>query len=313
MGVLAAGVDEHRRQRPRAGPAGLRRAGTRPRRSPASKPTPSTNSSTTSPPPHPDQWQPWMHAHRREQPRHRRRSRPGVHPETRRRRSRFVTARGGRVLLVGDDQQRAANGAGGILRDIEAAHGALTLTEVMRFTDPLEGQASLALRAGDTSVVGYLRRPGPAHRRHPRHRRRPRLHRLGRRQRRRDRLDHDRPHPADGHRPQRPRPRRPPHRRRRRHGGRRARPGREWVLPNGETVSAGDVVITKTQRPAARPWAAPTSSGTTTAGPSTRSTPTGRSPPPNSPAGSPGSCPPGTSQPGTSGSGTPTPTPPCRA
>ncbi len=66
----------------------------------------------------------------------------------------FVTARGGRVLLVGDDQQRAAAGAGGILRDIESAHGAVTLTEVMRFTDPLEGKASLALRAGDPSVVG---------------------------------------------------------------------------------------------------------------------------------------------------------------
>ena len=67
----------------------------------------------------------------------------------------FVTGRGGRVLLVGDDQQRAANGAGGILRDIESAHGAHTLNEVMRFTDPRDGQASLALRAGDPSVVGY--------------------------------------------------------------------------------------------------------------------------------------------------------------
>ena len=67
----------------------------------------------------------------------------------------FITGRGGRVLLVGDDQQRAANGAGGILRDIEATHGALTLTDVMRFTDAVEGQASLALRAGDTSVVGF--------------------------------------------------------------------------------------------------------------------------------------------------------------
>ena len=67
----------------------------------------------------------------------------------------FVTGRGGRVLLVGDDQQRAANGAGGILRDIESAHGAYTLTEVMRFTNPHDGRASLALRAGDPSVVGY--------------------------------------------------------------------------------------------------------------------------------------------------------------
>ena len=63
--------------------------------------------------------------------------------------------RGGRVLLVGDDRQRAAAGAGGVLRDIDAAHGCATLVEVMRFTDPVEGQASLAIRAGDTSAVGF--------------------------------------------------------------------------------------------------------------------------------------------------------------
>jgi DNA primase catalytic core len=67
----------------------------------------------------------------------------------------FVLARGGRVLLVGDDRQRAASGAGGVLRDIETTHGAVTLTEVLRFTDPTEGQASLALRAGDPSAVGF--------------------------------------------------------------------------------------------------------------------------------------------------------------
>ncbi len=74
----------------------------------------------------------------------------------------FINGRGGKVLLVGDDQQRAANGAGGVLRDIEAAHGSLTLNEVMRFTDRgapgegvLQGQASLAMRAGDPGCVGF--------------------------------------------------------------------------------------------------------------------------------------------------------------
>jgi DNA primase catalytic core len=67
----------------------------------------------------------------------------------------FVLGRGGRVLLVGDDRQRAASGAGGVLRDIETSHGAVTLSEVLRFTDPTEGQASLALRAGDPSAVGF--------------------------------------------------------------------------------------------------------------------------------------------------------------
>jgi len=74
----------------------------------------------------------------------------------------FINGRGGKVLLVGDDQQRAANGAGGVLRDIEAAHGSLTLNEVMRFQDRgtpgegvLQGQASLAMRAGDPGCVGF--------------------------------------------------------------------------------------------------------------------------------------------------------------
>jgi DNA primase catalytic core len=67
----------------------------------------------------------------------------------------FVTGRGGRVLLVGDDRQRAAAGAGGVLRDIDAAHGSSTLVEVLRFTDPTEGHATLAVREGETSAVGF--------------------------------------------------------------------------------------------------------------------------------------------------------------
>ncbi|WP_162583994.1 MobF family relaxase [Variovorax sp. PBS-H4] len=76
---------------------------------------------------------------------------------------RFVVAQGGRVVLVGDDQQRAAGGAGGILRNIEAEHGALTLTEVMRFTDPQVAAASLALRTGDNSVTGFYTDRGYLH------------------------------------------------------------------------------------------------------------------------------------------------------
>ena len=73
-----------------------------------------------------------------------------------------VTNLGGRVLLVGDDRQRAAGGAGGVLRDIESSHGALMLDEVMRFQDRgvpgaggLQGSATLAVRTGDPSAVGY--------------------------------------------------------------------------------------------------------------------------------------------------------------
>ena len=67
----------------------------------------------------------------------------------------FVTARGGQVRLIGDNQQLAAVGAGGVLCDIAATHGALQLDELMRFTDPIEGNASLALRDGRTEALGF--------------------------------------------------------------------------------------------------------------------------------------------------------------
>jgi len=78
-----------------------------------------------------------------------------------------VVGRGGSVRLIGDDQQLAAIGAGGVLRDLAAVHGAVTLSQVMRFTDPdthgpgsggpnhAEGAASLALRAGDPAALAY--------------------------------------------------------------------------------------------------------------------------------------------------------------
>ena len=67
----------------------------------------------------------------------------------------FVTARGGSVRLIGDDQQLAAIGAGGVLRDIAHTHGALRLTELMRFTDPAEAAATLALRDGAPEALGF--------------------------------------------------------------------------------------------------------------------------------------------------------------
>jgi ATP-dependent exoDNAse (exonuclease V) alpha subunit len=47
---------------------------------------------------------------------------------------RFAIDRGASVRLIGDDQQLAAVGAGGVLRDIKNSHGALQLTELHRFT-----------------------------------------------------------------------------------------------------------------------------------------------------------------------------------
>jgi DNA primase catalytic core len=67
----------------------------------------------------------------------------------------FVLDRGGSLRLVGDDQQLAAIGAGGVLRDIQAHHGAVHLNELVRFADPAEAAASLALRTGDPEALGF--------------------------------------------------------------------------------------------------------------------------------------------------------------
>jgi hypothetical protein len=74
----------------------------------------------------------------------------------------YVLDRGVSVRLISDDQQLAAIGAGGVLRDICEVYGAVTLSQVMRFSDPVtgapnhaEGAASLALRDGDSAAVAY--------------------------------------------------------------------------------------------------------------------------------------------------------------
>ena len=75
----------------------------------------------------------------------------------------YVTALGGSVRLIGDDQQLAAIGAGGILRDIKHTHGALQLTELHRFTHPAEAAASLALRDGDPAALDFYLNHGRVH------------------------------------------------------------------------------------------------------------------------------------------------------
>jgi hypothetical protein len=67
----------------------------------------------------------------------------------------YIVERGGSVRLIGDDQQLSAIGAGGVLRDIRATHGAARLTEPLRFTDPAEAAASLALREGQPEAIGF--------------------------------------------------------------------------------------------------------------------------------------------------------------
>ena len=75
----------------------------------------------------------------------------------------FAIDRGASVRLVGDDQQLAAIGAGGVLRDIRHSHGALHLTELHRFTDPAEAAASLALREGDPKALTFYLDHGRVH------------------------------------------------------------------------------------------------------------------------------------------------------
>src|SRR6187455_3189596 len=66
-----------------------------------------------------------------------------------------VLERGGRVCLVGDDHQLDAIGASGILTNLEAAHGAIRLTQLHRFTDPDEAAATLQVRAGQSEVIDF--------------------------------------------------------------------------------------------------------------------------------------------------------------
>jgi hypothetical protein len=67
----------------------------------------------------------------------------------------FALERGPSLRLIGDDQQLAAIGAGGVLRDIQHSHGALHLAELHRFTNPAEATASLALRDGKPQALNF--------------------------------------------------------------------------------------------------------------------------------------------------------------
>ncbi|WP_034508265.1 MobF family relaxase [Blastococcus sp. URHD0036] len=74
-----------------------------------------------------------------------------------------VLGRGGSVRLVGDDRQLAAVAAGGVLAEIAATHGAITLTQLVRFTDPAEAAATVAVRDGDTTAAGFYLDAGRVH------------------------------------------------------------------------------------------------------------------------------------------------------
>lgn len=67
----------------------------------------------------------------------------------------FANSRGASIRLIGDDHQLAAIEAGGILRDIAQETGAIKLTEVLRFMNPTEGEATIGLREGDKNALGF--------------------------------------------------------------------------------------------------------------------------------------------------------------
>ena len=75
----------------------------------------------------------------------------------------FAVKRGASIRLIGDDQQLAAIGAGGVLRDISHTHGALRLAELHRFTDSAEAAASLALRDGHARSLHFYLDHGRVH------------------------------------------------------------------------------------------------------------------------------------------------------
>jgi conjugative relaxase-like TrwC/TraI family protein len=67
----------------------------------------------------------------------------------------FALERGASVRLIGDTRQLSNVAAGGVLRDIAESVGAASLETLVRFSDPTEARASLALRVGDITALGF--------------------------------------------------------------------------------------------------------------------------------------------------------------
>jgi ATP-dependent exoDNAse (exonuclease V) alpha subunit len=72
-------------------------------------------------------------------------------------------AKGASVRLVGDDQQLASISAGGVITDLASRPETLTLSTVVRFRDPAQSAASLALRDGDPAGIAYYIDHGRVH------------------------------------------------------------------------------------------------------------------------------------------------------
>src|SRR4029453_2916357 len=110
----------------------------------------------------------------------------------------FIVRCGGSVRLIGDDQQLAAIGAGGVLRAIQTVQGADRLTELHRFSDQAEAAATLALRDGQPEALGFYLDRQRVHVGNPTTATEQTVQRLAGRPRPWPRRDHARPHPRPG-------------------------------------------------------------------------------------------------------------------
>jgi conjugative relaxase-like TrwC/TraI family protein len=71
--------------------------------------------------------------------------------------------RGASVRLIGDTRQLSNVAAGGVLRDIAESLEAASLETLVRFADPTEARASLGLRVGDATALGFYLDRGRVH------------------------------------------------------------------------------------------------------------------------------------------------------
>jgi hypothetical protein len=72
----------------------------------------------------------------------------------------LATDAGASIRLLGDPAQLASVDAGGALRLLEREVGAAYLSDLHRFVDPAEGDATLSLRIGDPTALEFYRQRG---------------------------------------------------------------------------------------------------------------------------------------------------------
>ena len=186
----------------------------------------------------------WADAHRADEPGDHRRGRHGRHPHPRPRRRARPRPRRQRPAHRRRPATRRDRRRRRPARHRKPPTAPLRLDELVRFTDPAEGAASLALRDGRPRSARLLPRPRPRPRRRPRHHAPTSVFdRLAADRASRPRRDHARPHPRPGRRaqPARPQPT----------ASTAPTPGAEVELADGNRACVGDVDHHPPQRPPA--------------------------------------------------------------